>query len=117
MSATKRYLLADMNAIMPVPCPCGSSRRAFAEDPQKLASFHIVKIKQDSHLHYHKKMTEVYYVLAGSGRMEVDGESIPVGPGNSILIKPGCRHRAVGDMTIINVVTPAFDPSDEYIVE
>lgn len=112
-----RHLIADMKAIVPVPCPCGHSRRAFAEDPQQLASFHIVKIHQDSHLHFHLRQTEIYYVLEGTGHVEVDGESIPVSPGIAVMIKPGCRHRAVGDLTIINMVTPAFDATDEYIVE
>lgn len=113
----KRYLIANMGAIAPVACPCGFSQRAFAEDPEKIASFHVVKIKKDSHLHFHKKQTEIYYVLEGSGHIEVDGESIPISPGFSIMIKPGCRHRAVGDMTIINVVAPAFDANDEYVID
>ena len=32
----------------------------------------------------------------------------------SILIKPGCCHRAVGTLRIINVAIPAFDPDDEW---
>ena len=32
----------------------------------------------------------------------------------SILIKPGCRHRAIGEMRIINIPIPTFDPADEY---
>jgi mannose-6-phosphate isomerase-like protein (cupin superfamily) len=114
---SKRYLLADMNQIDGVPCPCGTSRRAFGNDRQKTASFHIVDIKQDSHLHYHKRTTEIYHVLEGSGVVELDGESVPVKPGSSILIKPGCRHRAVGKLRIINVVIPAFDPADEFVVD
>ena len=33
---------------------------------------------------------------------------------SSVLIKPGCRHRAVGDLKIVNVPVPAFDPEDEW---
>jgi hypothetical protein len=32
----------------------------------------------------------------------------------SIFIKPGCRHRAVGKMRILNVVIPPFDAEDEW---
>jgi mannose-6-phosphate isomerase-like protein (cupin superfamily) len=46
--------------------------------------------------------------------MELDGESVPVKPGSSILIRPGCRHRAVGNMTILNMPIPKFDPNDEW---
>ena len=46
--------------------------------------------------------------------MELDGELFDVEPGCSILIKPGCRHRALGQMKILNFVIPAFDPNDEW---
>jgi hypothetical protein len=46
--------------------------------------------------------------------MELDGEMIPVKPMTSIFIKPGCRHRAVGKMRIVNIPVPAFDPRDEW---
>jgi mannose-6-phosphate isomerase-like protein (cupin superfamily) len=59
-------------------------------------------------------MTEIYYILEGEGFMELDGERIAVRPMSSVLIKPGCRHRAVGRMKIINVPIPAFDPADEW---
>lgn len=45
--------------------------------------------------------------------MELDGQRVPVGPGSSILIRPGCRHRAVGSLTILNMPIPRFDPDDE----
>ena len=39
---------------------------------------------------------------------------VTVKPMTSILIKPGCRHRAVGKMKIVNIPVPAFDPRDEW---
>ena len=59
-------------------------------------------------------MTEIYLILEGSGHLELDGELIPVKPMTSILIKPGCRHRAVGNMRIINIPIPTFDHEDEW---
>ena len=90
------------------------TRRAFTDEPDQIASFHIVEISQDSRAHYHKKLTEIYYVLDGSGQMDLDGQLITVQAGDAILIKPGCRHRAIGNMKIINVPIPAFDPDDEW---
>ena len=43
-----------------------------------------------------------------------DGDVLRVEPMTAILIKPGCRHRAVGKMRIVNVPIPAFDPDDEW---
>jgi len=113
-TAAKHYMVAQLNEITPVPCPCGTSRRAFASPDNPVATLHLVNIKADSQVHYHKKMTEIYLVLEGTGHMELDGESIAVKPMSSILIKPGCRHRAVGKLNIINICLPAFDPKDEW---
>lgn len=46
--------------------------------------------------------------------MELDDEKVPVKAMTTIFIKPGCRHRAVGKMKILNMPVPAFDPADEY---
>ena len=108
------YMLADLNAIEPVRCPCGWAKRAFATPENQTATMHLVSIEQDSRVHYHKKMTEIYLILEGEGFMELDGQRIAVRPMMAILIKPFCRHRAVGNMKIINVPVPAFDPADEY---
>ncbi len=108
------YLIEHLDEIAPVECPCGQARRAFAVPENKTATLHVVDIKTDSEVHYHKKMTELYFILEGSGYMELDGERVPVRPMTSVLIKPGCRHRAVGRMKIVNVPIPAFDPADEW---
>jgi hypothetical protein len=45
--------------------------------------------------------------------VELDGERMVVVPAGAVLIPPRVRHRAVGRMTILNVVAPPFDPADE----
>ena len=108
------YHIAQLDEIPPVACPCGSARRAFAEVPGGHASVHVVDISADSKTHYHKRQTEIYVILEGSGHIELDGRLIPVRPLTAVLIKPPCRHRAIGRMRILNTVIPPFDPSDEY---
>jgi len=111
------YLLEHLDEIEPTPCPCGLAKRAFVDAPDAVATLHEVDIKQDSVVHYHKRMTEIYLVLEGEGHMELDGDCIPVKPMSVVYIKPGCRHRAVGRLKIINVPIPAFDPDDEWFDE
>lgn len=110
----KRYEKTSLLDISPTPCPCGSARRAFADLPGSAASLHCVEIKQDSRIHYHVHHTEIYLILEGSGHMELDGEQVPVKPFDAVYIRPGCRHRAVGQLKVINIPIPAFDPADEY---
>ncbi|MCF7847420.1 MAG: cupin domain-containing protein [Kiritimatiellales bacterium] len=110
----KNYLIEQLDEVEPVQCPCGTSRRAFAQPDNPTATLHRVDISKDSRAHYHKKLTEIYLVLEGEGHIELDGELVPVKPMTSVMIKPGCRHRAVGELCIINVCVPAFDPADEW---
>ncbi|MFC1794315.1 cupin domain-containing protein [Planctomycetota bacterium] len=108
------YKIARFDEIDAVKCPCGVAKRAFTGPDNSTATMHIVNVQADSRVHYHKKLTEIYLVLEGSGRMELDGDKIPVTPFTAIFIKPGCRHRAVGKMRIINVCIPPFDTNDEW---
>ncbi len=95
----KRFERVQLDELSPVPCP---------------ATLHLVDIQEDAKTHYHKRLTEIYLVLEGEGEIELDGERFPVKPMSAIMIKPGCRHRAIGKMKIINVPVPAFDPEDEW---
>ena len=108
------YMIAEFSDIAAVPCPCGEAKRAFASPENDLATMHVVTSKEDSQTHYHKKMTEIYYVIEGEGHIELDGEIHPLKPETAIFIKPGCRHRAMGKLKILNVPIPAFDPTDEW---
>jgi mannose-6-phosphate isomerase-like protein (cupin superfamily) len=113
---SKNYTIADFQAIPAVLCPCGRSKRAFATPDNQLATIHTVEISSDARVHYHKKLTEIYLILETDGEafLELDGDSIPVRPMMTVMIRPGCRHRAVGRMKIVNVSIPAFDPEDEW---
>ncbi|MGC6426032.1 MAG: cupin domain-containing protein [Akkermansiaceae bacterium] len=110
------YEIAHFDEIEAVPCPCGMSKRAFLTPENKVASIHEVEISQDARTHYHKRMTEIYLILEVEDEafLELDGEQYPVRPMSTILIMPGCRHRAVGKMRIMNLAIPAFDPEDEW---
>ena len=107
-------MITQLDELDAVDCPCGKSRRAFTSEDNPVATLHMVDISTDARVHYHKRLTEIYLILEGSGHMELDGEIVPIKPMSAIFIKPGCRHRAVGKMRIVNVPVPAFDPEDEW---
>ncbi len=108
------YEIAQLDELPPQLCPCGQSRRAFVHPDNPVATIHLVDIRTDAQTHYHKKLTEIYLILEGKGFMELDGKRVPVKPMSSVLIKPGCRHRAIGRLRIVNIPIPAFDPRDEW---
>jgi mannose-6-phosphate isomerase-like protein (cupin superfamily) len=107
-------MIADINSIPPVRCPCGFAKRAFVTSDNRAATLHLVDIQEDSCAHYHKRMTEIYLVLEGEGQMELDGKLFPLKPMTAVFIKPGCRHRAIGKLKLINIPIPAFDEADEW---
>lgn len=103
-----------MEELDPVACPCGKSRRAFTELEGAAASLHLVEISKDAKKHFHKEHAEIYLVLEGEGYLEIDEERIELKPMTSVYIFPGCRHRAVGNLKLINISLPKFDSSDEW---
>lgn len=68
--------------------------------------------------HHHRASEEIYYLLEGTGVVEVDGETRPVGPGDAILIPPGSWHRiradATGPIRMLCACAPPYRHEDTY---
>ena len=113
--AARGYTVRRAADVAPVPCPCGQSTRIVTIADGLGCSLHVTEIR-DSVRHYHKTTAEVYYILEGIGRMELDGELVDVEPGMVIAISPGTRHRLVspGSVRTVVVGVPAFDAADEH---
>lgn len=112
----RSYEVVDFAQLPGVACPCGTARRAFADVEDFPGTIHRTEISASARTHYHKRLTETYYFLEcePDSCMELDGQRLPVKPGMCIMIRPGVRHRAVGRMTVLIVVYPKFDPTDEW---
>lgn len=68
--------------------------------------------------HYHREAEEIYFILDGSGRMEIDGVVRSVGPGDAILIPPGAWHEitatADGDLRFLCACAPPYRHEDTF---
>jgi mannose-6-phosphate isomerase-like protein (cupin superfamily) len=65
----------------------------FAKVPKMPFVFRKRALKPGSGIGYHEqKEDEVYYVLSGKGVMTLDDKPMEVGPGTSILTRPGSSH-------------------------
>jgi mannose-6-phosphate isomerase-like protein (cupin superfamily) len=115
-SAKPGYEVVDFRQLAGVPCPCGTARRAFAGVADFPGTIHRTSISIDAREHYHRRLTEVYYILecGPAAQMELDGLRLDVAAGQAILIRPGVRHRAIGQMEVLVIVYPKFDPADEW---
>lgn len=120
MSQTsRRYHLVDFDRIAGVACPCGTARRALVDVEDFPGTIHRTEISAAARAHYHRRLTETYYILecGPDAKMQLDDELIPVKAGVCIVIPPGVVHRAVGNMKVLIVVLPKFDPADEFLVD
>lgn len=119
MASTTRpgYIVRRLAEAPTVPCPCGSSTRPLTGKDDVVCNLHVVFIT-DSVKHYHRQTTEVYYILAGEGKMELNDDVIDVAPGTVVYIEPYTTHRlwsAAGVQTIVFGV-PAYQEDDEFFV-
>jgi mannose-6-phosphate isomerase-like protein (cupin superfamily) len=113
--STKGYLVKRLDEAPTVPCPCGQSTRPLTRADTAACNLHVTHIT-DSVRHYHTLCTEVYYILEGAGKMELNGDVVEVGPGSVVYIEPHTRHRLWSEQGVRAVVfgVPALRPDDEY---
>lgn len=66
--------------------------------------------------HYHKLAEELYFILDGSGLMEIDGERREVNAGDAILIPPGTWHQITArePLRFLCCCAPPYSHEDVY---
>ncbi|MFZ5828667.1 MAG: cupin domain-containing protein [Planctomycetota bacterium] len=87
------------------------SREDVALSPAAWA--HAVDI-DGAKLHFHKRSTELYYVLEGGGSVVLDGVEHPVSKGSLVHIPPGVVHGARGRMRVLVVGIPDIAEDDYF---
>ena len=117
VSAAKGYVVRRLADAPTVPCPCGESTRPLTYLDTPVCNLHVTFIT-DSVKHYHRATTEVYYILEGKGKMELNDDVIDIEPGMVILIEPYTAHRLVSPAGVRTIVfgAPAYHPDDEFFV-
>ncbi len=63
--------------------------------------------------HYHKRTTEIYYVLEGQGTVWLNGEEHAVQKGTFLHIPPGVRHSFVGSAKMLIIGVPAISTDED----
>ncbi len=70
--------------------------------------------------HYHPQTEEIYYILAGTGRMQIDDEVRDVGPGDAIAIPPGAIHTITctssETLRFLCTCAPGYEHADTVLV-
>lgn len=116
MSTAVKYLRRDPAEVEPWAETCGQIRPLIEERDGAAAEVHHVKIDH-AKLHYHAKTDEIYYIIAGKGKMVLDDDQIDVHAGMVVYVPRGTRHKAVGDLTVLTVCIPRGVLHDIHEVE
>ncbi|MFM7604891.1 MAG: cupin domain-containing protein [Prosthecobacter sp.] len=68
--------------------------------------------------HYHKISEEFYFILEGTGVMEMNGEQRSVIPGDAILIPPGAWHQitAIQSLRFMCCCAPPYTHEDTFFI-
>jgi mannose-6-phosphate isomerase-like protein (cupin superfamily) len=71
--------------------------------------------------HYHRTTEELYLIVAGRGRLLIDGEERTVEDGDCALIPPGAVHKLFNEggapLRVICACAPAYSDEDTVLVE
>ncbi|MCA9101124.1 MAG: cupin domain-containing protein [Planctomycetales bacterium] len=71
--------------------------------------------------HRHPRTEEIYYITAGSGRMQIDGEVRDVVPGDAVAIPPGAAHQITNTgrdtLRLLCCCAPAYEHDDTVLLE
>ncbi len=114
--STQKYVVKHHDSADESRSTCGFRRQIFTDEDESNVSMSVVRI-HDSTKHWHEETHELYYVLKGKGFLELDDEEVPLEPGTAVLVKPGVRHSAKGEVTVIVVGTPPSRDDDMFFDE
>lgn len=69
--------------------------------------------------HYHPRAEEIYYFVAGAGRMRLGDQHADVAAGDCVVIDPGTPHKLFNDGTeplvLLCCCAPPYAPDDTVL--
>ncbi|HEX3224985.1 MAG TPA: cupin domain-containing protein [Polyangiaceae bacterium] len=96
----------------------GSTIRELHHTAEQSLAEATLEPDQATERHYHRSTEEIYFVLKGSGRMEVDGDTRTVRPGDAVLIPPGAWHtlenNGSSELRILCCCSPPYSHDDTF---
>lgn len=104
------FITADGSAIRELAHPAWT-----AAENQSLAEA-TVQAGGETAEHYHPRSEELYYFVAGEGRMRLDGDEAPVAAGDCVVIPPGTPHKlwntGTTPLVLLCCCAPAYADAD-----
>ena len=115
------HLVRKVKDTSPFDITCGTARKLTDATDSKDFDFVHVTITSPTKKHYHKKLTEVYFVLKGAIEVEADSKVETLQKGDMIMIFPNTNHKAwkksEENAEILVACCPPWAEEDEILVE
>ncbi len=100
--------------------PDGSSIRELAGRSNAFSGHSLAIITHpvgtSSRAHHHSVSEEVYYLQAGTGRIQIDSHEYSIGPGDAIVLRPKQTHKISSDgpdhLVMLVSCAPAYSLDD-----
>ena len=105
MNEPSKYIQRHRNDVNPWTETCGQIRPLLEEKDGAAAEVHHLEIN-DAKLHYHQRTDEIYYILDGRGRMQLDETEIELSEGLVVYVPRGIKHRAWGNLKVLVICIP-----------
>jgi mannose-6-phosphate isomerase-like protein (cupin superfamily) len=110
--------VASLSSVEAFTTKDGSTIRELHHTKEQSLAEATLEPDQATQRHYHRLTEEIYFVVKGSGELEVDGERRHVRPGDAVLIPPGAWHELANDGTselrILCCCSPPYSHDDTY---
>ena len=109
--------VTSREAVEPFTTKDGSTIRELHHTGSQSLAEATLEPGQATERHYHAVTEEIYYLVEGTGEMELDGDRRSVSPGDAILIPPGAWHQiTAGDerLRFLCCCAPAYSHEDTF---
>jgi quercetin dioxygenase-like cupin family protein len=95
----------------------GSTIREYLHTPVQSVAEAQLSSGQATERHYHARSEEIYLLTDGGGRLEIDGDTRDVGPGDAAVIPPGAWHELVAGpegARLLCMCAPPYSHDDTF---
>jgi mannose-6-phosphate isomerase-like protein (cupin superfamily) len=110
--------LTSIDAVEAFVTKDGSTIRELHHTEVQSLAEATLEVEQATERHYHRVTEEIYFVLKGQGKMEVDGETTHVRPGDAVLIPAGAWHQlennGTSELRILCCCAPPYSHDDTF---
>ena len=113
------HVVTRTGEVSPEKITCGVMRELISSSQFDKLNIAHVNIERSTKKHFHKKLTEFYYILKGNLDVDIDGKIENLKQGDIIMISPNTKHEAFSKdgAEILVICSPPWVEEDEILVE